>query len=842
MALGDIHWADSYQPAFGLPHVPLPDKKTLERMSDAQLEKLFLLRQELERAAAENPIGNGWTLPMWNQVMAAWKNYNNFVILGGNRCLHGDSLIYDPILGISRPIKSIKGDHNVWAWDGKRLVVTKAEQPFTKPAGMMLRVRLSNNREVVAALEHRVLSLDGSWKPISELHVGDVLFHPRTTSGTYPANQTQGAPRWFETASDFQACYPSESHLCDEPPHAGEDSGLDASQELGGVPTHIFASDNTRRYTSTASPRSPAGKKDGRVGKLSRIHAWIESFLRSIRDGLHLPSDPFAGTLCHASYTPCKSASLLHADQGFHGDGSQSSAGYLRSQSSYEFGLSGKQSCHEWAYVTHITKAGIAVKWDMTVPAYGNYWHEGLIHHNSSKSWFASRLCVWAALNIPGAEVRCYHVNEDRSIEDQQRMIYDALPAFIKNLPTKKGTHHSIQYSQKNGFTDNICILPPLPGAKRGGTIKFGNYRQYQQDAQVGEGFKSHLIWCDEECPQKFFETLQYRIVDYHGRIILTFTTLTGWTPLVQDILGKTVTMKRRMAPLLGRELPTWQESRSRPNTGIFYFWTEDNAFLDTSDFVKTMRGRPKDEVLARAYGIPTKSVTSVFPGFNKEVNVIPHENLPWLKNPEYKTTRFMACDPAGSKNWFMLWVAIDAAGTWWVYREWPDYDDWALPGNTIEGKAGPAQKGSKKGIKDYVELIRDCEKDEEIYERYIDPRLGAAEKQSADGATTIISDLDAEDMTFIPAPGVEIENGLQLINNLLSYDDTKPIDSLNAPKLYISDRCSNLIYSMQEYTARGGREEASKDPIDVLRYLCVSNCSFVEEVAQGSERRSFSY
>ena len=72
-----------------------------------------------------------------------------------------------------------------------------------------------------------------------------------------------------------------------------------------------------------------------------------------------------------------------------------------------------------------------------------------------------------------------------------------------------------------------------------------------------------------------------------------------------------------------------------------------------------------------------------------------------------------MAIDPAGSKNWAMLWVAIDAAGTLCVYNEWPDYDDWALPGNTAEGKPGPAQKGSKRGIKDYVELIKGIEGDE---------------------------------------------------------------------------------------------------------------------------------
>lgn len=454
----------------------------------------------------------------------------------------------------------------------------------------------------------------------------------------------------------------------------------------------------------------------------------------------------------------------------------------------------------------------------------------------STKSSLASRLAVWTAGTIPQAEVRCYHVNEDRSIEDQQRFIWDALPISIRNIPTKKGLNHSLQYSQKNGFTDNICILPPVAGARRGGSIKFGNYRQYQQDAQVTEGFKAHLIWGDEEMPQKMLETLIYRTIDYHGRIILTFTTLTGWSPLVQDILGKTRTLVSAPAPLLGgMQVPIMQESLSRPGCVIYYFHTADNAFIDTGDFIKKIAGRPRDEVLARAYGVPTKSVASVFPSFNKEVNVIPHEKLPWIKNPEYKVTRYMAIDPGGAKNWFMLWVAVDAAGTWWVYREWPDDDDWALPGNTIEGKPGPASRGRGYGIKDYVELILGAEgttmnngtvtaHGEVIFERFIDPRMGAAERQSQDGATTIISDLDDAGMTVIPAPGVDVENGLQLLNNLFSYDDSKPLDSMNSPRIYISDRCQNFIYACSEYTSKGGTSEATKDPIDVARYLAVSN------------------
>jgi hypothetical protein len=449
----------------------------------------------------------------------------------------------------------------------------------------------------------------------------------------------------------------------------------------------------------------------------------------------------------------------------------------------------------------------------------------------SSKSSFASRLCVWAAATIPQAEVRAYHVNEDRSVEDQQRFIWDALPQSIRTLPTKKGVYHSVQYSQKNGFTDNVCILPPLPGAKRGGTIKFGNYRQYQQDAQVTEGFKAHLIWADEEIPPKMFETLVYRTTDFHGRIILTFTTLSGWTPLIQDILGRTRTLEKRRSTLLNTDLPVMQESLSRPGAAIFYFWTEDNKFIDTSDFLMKIRGRSRDEILARAYGIPVKSISGAFPAFNKEHNVVAAKDLPWVRNPDYKVTRYMAIDPAGSKNWFMLWVAVDADNTWWVYREWPDYDDWALPGSSAEGKAGPAQKGSRKGIKDYVEMIRDLEGDEEIFERFIDPRLGAAEKQSADGAVTIISQLDDENMTVVPAPGVDVDNGLQLISNQLAFDEAKPISSVNAPHLFISEECQNFIFAMQEYTAKGGKDEATKDPIDCLRYIAVSNPQFYDEV-----------
>jgi hypothetical protein len=472
--------------------------------------------------------------------------------------------------------------------------------------------------------------------------------------------------------------------------------------------------------------------------------------------------------------------------------------------------------------------------WHAVQKSWKNYKYLILLGGNrSGKSTFMARLAVWTSCTIPGAEVHMYQANSEKSVNEQQRYIWESIPPGIKNMPTKKGVNHSLTWSQKNGFTDDVCIFPPHSGAKQGGYIRFRNYAQYADDANTAESFKSHLTILDEECPIGLFDTMAYRTLDYRGRIVLGFTTIMGWTPLIQKLLGVTKTIKSRMAPLLNCELPIIQEAMfadPKNKTGaqacIFYFWTERNLFIDVQDFKKQMAGRPRDEILARAYGIPTKSASSVFPSFSRDVHVVEHSKLPWIKNPDYKITRYHVLDPAGRKHWFMIWAAIDVDETVWVYAEWPSFDSWALPGN----KAGPAQAGSRMGIRDYVNTILEEEKGTTIFERLIDPRAGAAEKQAQDGATNIISDLDENNIVMTPAPGVDEENGLQGINNLLAWDEKKPRDSLNAPRLYISDRCANVIFALSEYTAKLGATEMTKDPIDCLRYLVTSGVTFCDE------------
>jgi hypothetical protein len=65
-----------------------------------------------------------------------------------------------------------------------------------------------------------------------------------------------------------------------------------------------------------------------------------------------------------------------------------------------------------------------------------------------------------------------------------------------------------------------------------------------------------------------------------------------------------------------------------------------------------------------------------------------------------------------------------------------------------------------------------------------------------------------------------------------MSYNRKLPVDSLNRPHFYVSDRCDNLIQALQEYTGDGGLDEAWKDPVDVLRYAAIDGISYVDPKA----------
>jgi hypothetical protein len=320
--------------------------------------------------------------------------------------------------------------------------------------------------------------------------------------------------------------------------------------------------------------------------------------------------------------------------------------------------------------------------------------------------------------------------------------------------------------------------------------------------------------------------------------LLVTFTPIDGYTEVVRDYLAGAKTIRSKVAELLDNErVPYIQHSANR-NAGIIFFHSKDNPFGGYDRIAEDLKNRPREEILTRAYGIPTKSISTLFPLFSREVNVVPHERI-----PTKDVTRYMVLDPAGRKNWFMCWIAVDASETYWVYREWPDVNvgDWAKwhGGKWIGGEGS---KGLGYGIRDYVDLILRHEEGEEIFERLIDPRLGAAKYQSQNGASSIIEDLADAGLIFIPAPGLEIEDGIQALQTKMAYDRKRPMDATNHPHFYVSDRCQNIVTALSEYTGADGPDEAWKDPVDVCRYAAIDGIKFVDTKGSKLQRRKAGY
>jgi len=483
------------------------------------------------------------------------------------------------------------------------------------------------------------------------------------------------------------------------------------------------------------------------------------------------------------------------------------------------------------------------IQWGWTLPGWRRVmerFDKDKIHvimggNRSSKTYFANRMLVHLAQSIPEAEIRSMHVTEERSISDAQRYVWQNLPARYKRTKKKSSTH-SLQYNQKNGFNAAKAILPPTdPNAERGSTIYFNNYRQYMADPQIFEGWSAHCIHMDEEVPESIFNTLLGRTVDYHGRLILTFTTLQGWTPLINSLLKGAETVRTRYSELLQRELPVEQISANWPDCRIHYFWTQDSPFIDGHELVRTYSKQPQEVKLARLYGIPSKSFQGRFPKFNRETNVVEHEQIPFIKDPSIDVTRYFICDPGGSKPWVALWAGVMRDGRIFIYREFPDstMGAWALPhvngaGKSV-GKPGPGQRPLGWGYIEYKNHFEDLEDGEDIFERIVDPRMGAATVRTKEGESNIINTMSNLGFVFRAAPGVDIEAGIAKINDALSWDDTEPMTVDNTPKLFVSDHCDNLITSMMEYSGQS-RAEHFKDQIDCLRYLMVSGAEYISE------------
>jgi hypothetical protein len=355
----------------------------------------------------------------------------------------------------------------------------------------------------------------------------------------------------------------------------------------------------------------------------------------------------------------------------------------------------------------------------------------------------------------------------------------------------------------------------------------------------------------------------------YMGVHLVMFTPKFGYTPTVHSFIKDAVTLKEVEAELLPlkddvgadagfEKVPRLMDCRLS-RRAVFYMHPTDNPHAGNYEsFVAEKDTMTRETILWKVYGIASRKSNVMFPKFSRAAHVRKHEEV--IKACK-EGTLWLAVDPAPGRNMFCLWAVVNPLGEIYIVHEWPQEDDfipgighpgpWAVEGQHLDGEKGPAQEPWGMGY------IREAEEMDRIerklhleikgeegrlipYMEIIDSRTGNTPTATDSETRTLIQLFGTQGRNFDPA-GKEsgaldgttrVEESTKLVTAMLDYDsDRTTIDAQGrmsfhgkAPRLFVSERCTNLIFSLSNWTNADGQKGAAKDPIDCLRYLAMSD------------------
>jgi len=453
--------------------------------------------------------------------------------------------------------------------------------------------------------------------------------------------------------------------------------------------------------------------------------------------------------------------------------------------------------------------------------------------NRSGKTTGCAKIIMQAVMENMNGHIVCFSQNADTSVKVQQAAMWEMMPKEFRKKT--KSTEGYINFSMQNGFTGSSFIFPDTRTR-----VDFKTYTQFSNNQTILEGMQfgfpskpDHLnmgAWLDEYLGDAaLVNTLRFRLATFNSKMILGFTPIDGFTPFISEYCTNAETLETREASLLkNRQLPIRQYSPNR-DAGIVYLHSDENPFGGYKRLSKDLKGRPEEEILVRAYGVPVKSMTSLLPLFSTEVNVlgdIPNKygmKFPDINDDDY--TIYMVMDPAGARNSVAIWAAVNEAGEIYIFDEFPDrdaYGEWAMFGDP-KWKRGPASKKIGYDVQGYTDLFLGIEESHgvEVFERIGDSRYFARENENNDDLFTTFYD---HGLVFVPSDGRTQDMGISALDDWFSYNPNASIDEMNKPRCYIHERCGNLIDSLINYNANGKADEPLKDFFDVIRYLRMAN------------------
>lgn len=217
----------------------------------------------------------------------------------------------------------------------------------------------------------------------------------------------------------------------------------------------------------------------------------------------------------------------------------------------------------------------------------------------------------------------------------------------------------------------------------------------------------------------------------------------------------------------------------------------------------------------ARFSGKPLSLSGRIFRTFDDRVHVIDE-----IAKVPPGVAVYQSVDPAGGKPFAVIYAYVDATGSLTIFDEWPNEQFVGMkdPGLDIQG---------------YVDIFRTKEAGFKVQARIMDRRYGNTSHKP--GSMTLRQDfaeaphnIDFANSYSVGADKEEVQTGILKVMDYLHYDKTKPIDSVNRPRLFITKNCRNTIESISKWSrdpkTLKPKDDHYKDFSDCLRYLTMAN------------------